>query len=170
MATLSAKLIERIAELRRDIAATEAAGPPVNELVSGALAELDRATAAFRSDPFSIVPPIGLPGFHLPEHSRLELVNQQLLGFAGTFFGAKARTLIEEAARTKAERIGGLRLAAEEKAERLQSLRQELQRTEARLELNRREVEAADNGVLPRIGFDPATWLLPQPELERLAA
>ena len=87
-----------------------------------------------------------------------------MLGALCALFPKPTKALIEASVRTS-NADGRLRLSAVERTAKLTELHRELRQAEARLEMNRRKIEASGAPALPRHGYDPGVWLLPDPEL-----
>jgi hypothetical protein len=164
MSALDAKLTARCAQLRQEIAQTEAAQPPIADLIAVAVADLDAATEAFRRAPFRI------ETFALDGRAPTRQAERMIAGAFGALMPKETRQAIERAARESAEATKALRMPPAEKERRLVELCQALRVAEAALEVERRRIEHEDNTVLPRdVTADPGVWLLTDDALRRVA-
>jgi hypothetical protein len=150
----------RIRELRQEIAATERAQPPLEDVLVDEMARFDRATQQFGKEPYK------RPFLGALSWERLEVV---LMGMAGCLIDG-SRQHYENHVRARLAAQHGMRLSEAEKTERLRQLAADLRLTEAHLEIERRRQEQQRGEVLPRADADPAIWLLHDDDLKLAAA
>jgi hypothetical protein len=150
----------RIRELRQEIAATERAQPPLEDVLVDEMARFDRATQQFGKEPYK------RPFLGALSWERLEVV---LMGMAGCLIDG-SRQHYEQHMRSRLAAQHGLRLIEAEKTERLRQLAADLRKSEATLEVDRRRQEQQRGEVLPRTGADPSIWLLHDDDLAAVAA
>jgi hypothetical protein len=162
-ATLDGALTERIVTLLADIAATEAARPPIEAEIQTAVGRLETLAARADASAPSFWPPLAM-------QFGPSTFDDALIGALMLIEPEKIRALVADRAKRRAEAWKGLRLSAGDKKKRLDKLQQDLRTARARLERQRREVEAQTGEMQPRAGDDPSVWLLPPAELEALAA
>jgi hypothetical protein len=165
MATLDAKLIGRVTQLRQKISEVERAELPVSGIVAKRLTEFDANVASARSFPFRFWhPTYGKP----PSVAETEMLVEASFAL---LFPTETRALIERTTRARAEARPALRMSAEEKAETLSTLRGDLVVALAKLEQARRRVEQDSGEMLPRTAADdPGVWLAVDSDLALLAA